>query len=69
MVTLDDSHGIMSFNGDNFDFCANSGCILVEFLANEVLAGVYGDLVGGTQIGVYPAGLECVPGVFCTNIL
>ena len=48
MVALDDSHGIMSFNGDNFNLCANSGYILVEFLTNEVLAGVCGDLVRGT---------------------
>jgi hypothetical protein len=48
MVALNDSHGIMSFNGDNLNLYANSGYILVEFLANEVLTGVYSDLVGGT---------------------
>jgi hypothetical protein len=48
MVALNDSHGIMSFNGDNFNLYTNSGYILVEFLANEVLAGVCGDLVRGT---------------------
>jgi hypothetical protein len=59
----------MSFNGDNFNLYTNSGYILVEFLTNKVLTGVYSDLVKGTQIGVYLAGLKCVPGVFYTNIL
>ena len=48
MVILNDSHGVISFNGDNFNLYANSGYILVEFLANKVLTSVYSDLVGGT---------------------
>jgi hypothetical protein len=46
MVALNDSHGIMSFNGDNFNLCADSGYILVEFLANKVLTYISSDLVG-----------------------
>ena len=48
MVALNDSHGIMSFNRDNFNLYANSGYILVEFLTNKVLTGVYSNLVKGT---------------------
>jgi hypothetical protein len=48
MVALNDSHGIISFNGDNFNLYTNRGYILVKFLINEVLAGVYSNLVGGT---------------------
>jgi hypothetical protein len=45
MVALDDSHGIMSFNRDNFNLYADSGYILVEFLTDKVLAYISSDLV------------------------
>ena len=45
MVALNDSHGIMSFNKDNFDLYADSGYILVEFLANKVLTYIGSNLV------------------------
>jgi hypothetical protein len=48
MVALNDSHGIISFNGDNLDLYTNSGYILVKFLINKVLTGVYSNLVRGT---------------------
>jgi hypothetical protein len=45
MVALNDSHGIISFNRDNFNLYANSSYILVEFLTNKVLAYISSDLV------------------------
>jgi hypothetical protein len=69
MVALDDSHGIMSFNRDNFDLCAHSNCVLAKFLANEVFTSISSDLVRGAQISVYLTGLEGIPSMLCTDIL
>jgi hypothetical protein len=69
MVVLNNSHGIISFNRDNFDLCAYSDCVLVKFLANKVLTSINSDLVRRAQIGVYLIGLKGILGMLCINIL
>ena len=45
---LDNSYRIVSLNKDDFNFCAYSDYVLVEFLANKVLTCIYCNLVKRT---------------------